>query len=105
MYKIVCPKNGLYQTFILLRMSLTVEQKLAVANATIQQYERLIIQYEGHIGGLNEIIQIQKSALQQLDDLLERVEGVFQIQIDREKRANEKLRKQLAELIRNESRE
>ena len=58
-------------------------------------YEMIIPQYQQRHMMMRDIIRLQKESIAFLENLLNRVEGVYQIKIDKEKREVERLQAQL----------
>ena len=86
------------------RPEISVEDQLQIANFLIvglqqqvARYEFIFTQYEQRSQQQSEIIQLQKQSIEFLESLLNRVEGVFQTQIDKQKDINERLKKELKE--------
>jgi len=86
---------------------ISIEDQLQIANflvtgfqQQITRYEYTFIQYDQRVKTLEEINQIQKQSIAFLENLLGRVEGVFQTQIDKQKDINERLKKELEEMKR-----
>ena len=83
---------------------ISVEDQLQIANFLIvglqqqvARYEFVFTQNEQRTQTLQEINQIQKQSIAFLENMLSRVERVFQAQIDKQKDLNEKLKKDLKE--------
>ena len=86
------------------RPQISLEDQLQIANFLIvglqqqvARYEFIFTQYEQKSQQQQEIIQLQKQSIEFLESLLNRVEGVFQTQIDKQKDINERLEKELKE--------
>ena len=86
------------------RQEISIEDQLQIANFLIvglqqqvARYEFIFTQYEQKSQQQQEIIQLQKQSIEFLESLLNRVEGVFQTQIDKQKDINERLEKELKE--------
>ena len=86
------------------RPEISVEDQLQIANFLIvglqqqvARYEFIFTQYEQRSQQQSEIIQLQKQSIEFLESMLNRVEGVFQTQIDKQKDINERLKKELKE--------
>ena len=86
------------------RPEISLEDQLQIANFLIvglqqqvARYEFIFTQYEQKSQQQLEIIQLQKQSIEFLESLLNRVEGVFQTQIDKQKDINERLKKDLKE--------
>ena len=86
------------------RPEISLEDQLQIANFLIvglqqqvARYEFIFTQYEQKSHQQLEIIQLQKQSIEFLESLLNRVEGVFQTQIDKQKDINERLKKELKE--------
>ena len=86
------------------RPEISIEDQLQIANFLIvglqqqvARYEFIFTQYEQRSQQQSEIIQLQKQSIEFLESLLNRVEGVFQTQIDKQKDINERLKKELKE--------
>ena len=80
----------------------SVEDQLQIANFLIvglqqqvARYEFTFARYDQRTTDLEEIIKIQKQSIQFLESMLNRVEGVFQTQLDRQKVIIERLKKDL----------
>ena len=87
------------------RPEVAVEDQLQIANFLIiglqqqvARYEFTFTQYDQRTTALEEIIQIQKQSIEFLQDMLNRVEAVFQTQVDKQKDINERLKKELNEI-------
>ena len=83
---------------------ISVEDQLQIANFLIvglqqqvARYEFVFTQNEQRTQTLQEINQIQKQSIAFLENMLSRVERVFQAQIDKQKDLNERLKKELKE--------
>ena len=81
---------------------ISVEDQLQIANFLIvglqqqvARYEFTFTQHEQRTQTLQEINQIQKQSIAFLENMLSRVERVFQSQIDKQKELNERLKKEL----------
>ena len=86
------------------RPEISVEDQLQIANFLIvglqqqvARYEFIFMQHEQRSQQQAEIIQLQKQSIEFLESLLNRVEGVFQTQLDKQKDINERLKKDLKE--------
>ena len=86
------------------RPEISLEDQLQIANFLIvglqqqvARYEFIFTQFEQKSQQQQEIIQLQKQSIEFLESLLNRVEGVFQTQIDKQKDINERLEKELKE--------
>ena len=86
------------------RPEISLEDQLQIANFLIvglqqqvARYEFIFTQFEQKSQQQQEIIQLQKQSIEFLESLLNRVEGVFQTQIDKQKDRNERLEKELKE--------
>ena len=86
------------------RQDISMEDQLQIANFLIvglqqqvARYEFMFTQYEQRSQHLVEINQIQKQSIAFLESMLNRVEGVFQTQVDKQKDLNERLKKELKE--------
>lgn len=84
---------------------ISVEDQLQIANflvAGLQQqiarYEHAFIHYDQKVKTLLEIKEIQRESIAFLESMLERAEGVFRPQIERQKEINERLKKELEEV-------
>ena len=84
---------------------ISVEDQLQIANFLIvglqQQvvrYEHAVVQYDQRVKVLLEIKDIQKQSIEFLENMLARVEGVFQPQIEKQKELNAQLKKELEEV-------
>ena len=84
------------------RPEISLEDQLQIANFLIvglqqqvARYEFIFTQYEQKSQQQQEIIQLQKQSIEFLESLLNRVEGVFQTQIDKQKDLNERMKKEL----------
>ena len=80
----------------------SLEDQLQIANFLIvglqqqvARYEFTFARYDQRTTDLEEIINIQKQSIQFLESMLNRVEGVFQTQIERQKAIIERLKKEL----------
>ena len=87
------------------RQDISIEDQLQIANFLIvglqqqvARYEFMFTQYEQRSQQLVEINQIQRQSIAFLESMLNRVEGVFQTQIDKQKDLNERLKKELKEV-------
>ena len=87
------------------RQDISIEDQLQIANFLIvglqqqvARYEFMFTQYEQRSQQLVEINQIQRQSIAFLESMLNRVEGVFQTQVDKQKDLNERLKKELKEL-------
>ena len=86
------------------RQEISLEDQLQIANFLIvglqqqvARYEFTFTQNEQRMQHFQEIIQLQKQSIDFLESMLNRVEGVFQTQIDKQKVLNEKMKKELKE--------
>ena len=86
------------------RQEISLEDQLQIANFLIiglqqqvARYEFTFTQNEQRTQHFQEIIQLQKQSIDFLEGMLNRVEGVFQTQIDKQKVLNEKMKKELKE--------
>ena len=84
------------------RQEISIEDQLQIANFLIvglqqqvARYEFTFTQYEQRSQHCSEIIQLQKQSIEFLESMLNRVEGVFQTQLDKQKVINERLKKEL----------
>ena len=84
---------------------MSVEDQLQIANflvvglqQQITRYEHAFIQYDQRIKLLLDIKEIQKESIAFLESMLERAEGVFRPQIEKQKEINERLKKELEEV-------
>ena len=78
---------------------MSVQDQLQLANILITalqhqnaNYEMIIPQYQQRHVMMRDIIRLQKESIAFLENMLNRVEGVYQIKIDQEKREVERLR-------------
>ena len=83
---------------------MSLQDQLQFANILITalqhqnaSYESIIPQYQQRHAMMRDIIRLQKESIAFLENLLNRVEGVYQIKIDQEKREVERLKVLLAE--------
>ena len=83
---------------------ISIEDQLQIANFLIvglqqqvARYEFVFTQHEQRTQTLQEINQTQKQSIAFLENMLNRVEAVFQAQIDKQKEINERLKKDLKE--------
>ena len=86
------------------RQEISLEDQLQIANFLIvglqqqvARYEFMFSQYEHRAQQLREINQLQKQSIAFLEGMLERVEGVFKSQIEKQKDLNERIKKELKE--------
>ena len=86
------------------RPEISIEDQLQIANflvvglqQQVARYEFMFTQYEQRSQQLVEINQIQRQSIAFLESMLNRVEGVFQTQVDKQKDINERLKKELKE--------
>lgn len=84
---------------------ISIEDQLRIANflvtglqQQITRYEHAFIQYDQRMKLLLEIKEIQKESIAFLESMLERAEGVFRPQIEKQKEINAKLRKELEDV-------
>ena len=84
------------------RQEISIEDQLQIANFLIvglqqqvARYEFMFTQYEQRSQQLTEINQLQKQSIEFLESMLNRVEGVFQTQLDKQKDLNERIKKEL----------
>ena len=83
---------------------MSLQDQLQFANILITalqhqnaSYEMIIPQYQQRHIMMRDIIRLQKESIAFLENMLNRVEGVYQIKIDKEKREVERLRALLGE--------
>ena len=81
---------------------MSLQDQLQLANILITalqhqnaNYEMILPQYQQRYVMMRDIIRLQKESIAFLENMLSRVEEVFQIKIDNEKREVERLREQL----------
>ena len=84
------------------RQEISLEDQLQIANFLIvglqqqvARYEFTFTQNEQRTQHLQEIVQLQKQSIDFLESMLNRVEGVFQTQLDKQKVLNERMKKEL----------
>lgn len=86
------------------RQDISLEDQLQIANFLIvglqqqvARYEFTFTQNEQRTQYLQEIVQLQKQSIDFLESMLNRVEAVFQTQLDKQKVLNERMKKDLKE--------
>ena len=86
------------------RPDISLEDQLQIANFLITglqqqvaRYEFMFTQHEQRSQQLVEINQIQRQSIAFLESMLNRVEGVYQTQVNKQKDLNERLKKDLKE--------
>ena len=86
------------------RQEISLEDQLQIANFLIvglqQQVARqefIFSQYELRAQQMAEINALQKQSIEFLEGMLNRVEGVFQTQLEKQNELNERLKKELKE--------
>ena len=84
------------------RQEISIEDQLQIANflivglqQQIARYEFMFTQFEQRSQHRSEIIQLQKQSIEFLESMLNRVEGVFQTQLEKQKEIIERLKKDL----------
>ena len=84
------------------RQEISIEDQLQIANflvvglqQQVARHEFIFAQYDQRAQLLAEINFLQKQSIEFLEGMLNRVEGVFQTQLEKQKELNDRLKKEL----------